>query len=847
MGATGATGDTGAQGVQGNQGATGPTGAQGSQGIQGATGNDGATGAVGATGATGATGDTGAQGIQGNQGVTGPTGSQGIQGVTGNDGATGPIGPTGPTGAQGVQGNQGVTGPTGSQGVQGVTGNDGATGSTGAQGVQGVTGPTGAQGTQGIQGLTGNDGATGPAGVTGPTGAQGTQGVTGPTGSQGIQGVTGNDGATGAQGTQGIQGPAGPTGPTGSQGATGTAGPVGCNSNNYVVKSNGAAAVCSVIYDDGSNVGIGTNIPSVRLEVNGQIKISGGSPGNGKVLTSDATGIGTWTTLSGADNLGNHTATTTLNMGGNNITSAAAVYASIYYDNDNPGYYGDFASTSNLNVLRFNVVDCANGTCPSNGAIRMTPNFHFNSGAGYSNIFNWDNGTTGATQTLRVGNGASSDVFYIYVDGQAFTTNWWRSIGNTGWYNQTYSGGMYMQDATYLRTYNGKILYASGGIIVDGTVNTGFGSNATIYANNANVAGGGVMISDDGGIFDYNDAWLQLRASLGMQIRTTSASQALMINVGDLNGSGLNDKLIQTNTNAWGLIGASGNAWWQVWSFAFNNPSRREWKKDITPVSGSVGDLVMDDLDKLHPYLYRYNEETDEWSEHNSAKYRTGVHMGLILDEVPDYVQSQTYNGVDIYAVATLGVAAGKHNRQEIKQLKESIGLNDEEMNIQDFGSKQLSGREMFVPFATKFSAKLGDALPVITVTSNDPGVTLSVIEKSSNGFKVLSSSDKNVSFDYIAMAKVKNTMTEKKEEISAETMSRIRVKQEDKDKVQKYWDEAAQRLKDEEEKARVAAVGVAERNIKATAPRNDYERPDQSGKHTPSDPTKAPGYKTNK
>ena len=42
------------------------------------------------------------------------------------------------------------------------------------------------------------------------------------------------------------------------------------------------------------NVGIGTTTPQAKLDVNGQIRMSGGSPGAGKVLTSDATGIGSW-------------------------------------------------------------------------------------------------------------------------------------------------------------------------------------------------------------------------------------------------------------------------------------------------------------------------------------------------------------------------------------------------------------------------------------------------------------------------------------------------------------------------------------------------------------------------
>jgi len=50
-----------------------------------------------------------------------------------------------------------------------------------------------------------------------------------------------------------------------------------------------------VLIENGTgNVGIGTQNPGAKLEVNGQVKITDGSQGAGKVLTSDAAGLASW-------------------------------------------------------------------------------------------------------------------------------------------------------------------------------------------------------------------------------------------------------------------------------------------------------------------------------------------------------------------------------------------------------------------------------------------------------------------------------------------------------------------------------------------------------------------------
>jgi hypothetical protein len=49
-----------------------------------------------------------------------------------------------------------------------------------------------------------------------------------------------------------------------------------CNTANFVLKSNGTDATCSQIFDNGTNVGIGTISPQEKLEVNGQIMLNTG-------------------------------------------------------------------------------------------------------------------------------------------------------------------------------------------------------------------------------------------------------------------------------------------------------------------------------------------------------------------------------------------------------------------------------------------------------------------------------------------------------------------------------------------------------------------------------------------
>ena len=62
---------------------------------------------------------------------------------------------------------------------------------------------------------------------------------------------------------------------------------------NFVIKSVGNENMFFLDASD-DRVGIGTSSPSSQLDLTEQIRIRGGNPGNGKVLTSDANGLATW-------------------------------------------------------------------------------------------------------------------------------------------------------------------------------------------------------------------------------------------------------------------------------------------------------------------------------------------------------------------------------------------------------------------------------------------------------------------------------------------------------------------------------------------------------------------------
>jgi len=83
-------------------------------------------------------------------------------------------------------------------------------------------------------------------------------------------------------------------------------------------------------------------------------------------------------------------------------------------------------------------------------------------------------GTSSPASKLEVNGAASATRFtsgYDSGDSNSFQcSNWFRSSGSSGWYNQSYAGGIYMQDSTWVRTYGGKYFYVDSYIACAGNI-----------------------------------------------------------------------------------------------------------------------------------------------------------------------------------------------------------------------------------------------------------------------------------------------------------------------------------------------------------------------------------------
>lgn len=187
--------------------------------------------------------------------------------------------------------------------------------------------------------------------------------------------------------------------------------------------------------DNTGNVGVGTTTPGAKLEVAGQVKITGGAPGAGKVLTSDASGLATWTTPSGGLASGTAAGNTPywdgtswivnsnniFNNGGNvgigtnipsnklDVTGNTSTVVRGYNTITSQDYYGVFGSTNNTPYYGYGVLGLGGFT-----GVRGLSNLA-GTGSRYGIYGEASGGTTNNTGVYGIGSGTGA--YGVYSSG----------------------------------------------------------------------------------------------------------------------------------------------------------------------------------------------------------------------------------------------------------------------------------------------------------------------------------------------------------------------------------------------------------------------------------------------
>ena len=222
------------------------------------------------------------------------------------------------------------------------------------------------------------------------------------------------------------------------------------------------------------------------------------------------------------------------------------------------------------------------------------------------------------------------------------TSDWFRSLGGTGWYNETYGGGIYMKDSTYVRVYNSKGFVVDGVSHLQNGINTigthrfngqwlGFyntigdaqnntrrkgwmGFNESSNFNIYNDAGGGIVLHTSSDNVDLQ----------GKRIKMTSLAGGGALVLGDL--SGYNGYFSPLSGQTKMCLGTTSYYWYRLYSsLSVSVVSDIRKKTNIKEYDERFENMYMD----LKPITYELKDDLGQshcgliaqWTKEAMDKY----------------------------------------------------------------------------------------------------------------------------------------------------------------------------------------------------------------------------------
>ena len=260
--------------------------------------------------------------------------------------------------------------------------------------------------------------------------------------------------------------------------------------------------------DSDGDVGIGTTNPAYKLEVNGIIK------NNTDIIMSSASRL-TLYNDSGALQIRSGTGSMLhLNQDNNGNVSIGLGGGFVGIGTTSPGYQLTFTGNAGMNNGQLLLAKNAAGTYENFLWPRFTDNMtYLNYGSAGFHIRN--NASTSAmfmNNSTNIGIGTTAPGWKVDVVGAIQCSDWFRSSGATGWYNQTHGRGIYATDNTWVRTYPDRNAFLCGTLncndITTNSNNIAMGSGIINFSNALNVGlnwGGFSRIYDDADLRIYTD------------------------------------------------------------------------------------------------------------------------------------------------------------------------------------------------------------------------------------------------------------------------------------------------------------------------------------------------------